>query len=254
MTPGLPAADSGLRAANSGLRPLAEAAPFIAERVGRAVRERGACSLVLAGGRTPRGVYGQLALPELRVPWQSVRLFWGDERFVPREHEASNYRMARECLLEKVRPPARNVFPVPVEAGSAEEAARNYERTLRGQFPADAFPAFDLVLLGIGADGHTASLFPGGPECEERTRWCVASRAPEGSPPRERVTLSLPALNAARAVAFLVAGEDKREALRAVLALAPEAVAAGRQPAARGGLPAQRVRAGELVFFTDLRV
>ncbi len=252
------------RAAGSGgsglrLLPFWQAAAFTAEQVRSAVRERGSCDLVLAGGHTPRGPYARLAsAPEAgSVPWENVRLFWGDERFVPPDHPASNYRMARETLLEEVHPPARNVFPMPTEAPDAEEAARRYERTLRGLFPDSAFPVFDLVLLGLGADGHTASLFPGGPECEERFRWCVASlappkagRDPPGSAPRERITLTLPVLNAARCVAFLVSGEDKRGALRALR----ESGAAGGPQAAAGALPAQRIHpAGELFCFTDLR-
>ncbi len=232
----------------SGLRllPFSQAAAFIAERIRVTVRERGSCDLVLAGGRTPRGVYERLARPGEAgsVPWERVRLFWGDERYVPPEHEASNYRMARETLLLEARPPAQNVFRIPTDAPDPEEAARRYERTLRGLFPDDSFPAFDLVLLGLGADGHTASLFPGGPECEERSRWCVASRAPQGSPPpRERITLTLPVLNAARCSAFLVTGEDKRGALQALL-----------DPPTEDALPAQKIRTrGELFCFTDSR-
>jgi 6-phosphogluconolactonase len=239
------------------LLPFSQAAPFVAERIRATVRERGGCSLVLAGGRTPRPVYERLARPGEAgpIPWELVRLFWGDERFVPPDHEASNYRMARETLLLEAAPPARNAFPIPTGAPDAAEAARSYERTLRGLFPDSAFPVFDLVLLGLGADGHTASLFPGGPECEERSRWCVASRAPEGARVRDRVTLTLPVLNAAGCAAFLVAGEDKRGALQALLG----PPAAGAPPAAL--LPAQRVRPaagsqlhmGELFCFTDLR-
>jgi 6-phosphogluconolactonase len=226
------------------LEPFDQAAAYIAGQVRQAVRKRGRCDLVLSGGRTPRAVYEQLAEAGAAALWERVRWFWGDERFVPSDHEASNYRMALEALLERVRPPAQNVYPMPVEAPSPEEAARRYERTLRGLFPGVDFPVFDLVLLGLGADGHTASLFPGGPECEERSRWCLTSLAPEDSPPRERVTLSLPVLNAARSVAFLVAGEDKRDVLRELLS-----------PQAAVELPAQRVRpSGELFCFSDLRL
>jgi 6-phosphogluconolactonase len=250
--------------AEGALRLLAfsQAAPFIAERIRLAVGERGVCSLVLAGGRTPRPVYERLARPgEVGpVPWEGVRLFWGDERFVPPGHEASNFRMARETLLLEAGPPARNLFPIPTDSPDSAQAARRYERTLRGLFPGSAFPVFDLVLLGLGADGHTASLFPGGPECEESFRWCVASRAPEGAAVPDRLTLTLPVLNAARCVAFLVAGADKRGALQALLRGAEGTApaerihpAGGRRPAA-GGLPAQRVRApDELFCFTDLR-
>jgi 6-phosphogluconolactonase len=229
------------------LRSFAEALPFIAGRARRAVLERGRCDLVLAGGNTPRFVYERLARPGEAgtIPWERVRLFWGDERFVPHDHPASNYRLARESLLKEARPPEGNVFPIPTGEATPGQAALRYERTLRGLFPGQAFPAFDLVLLGLGADGHTASLFPGGPECEERTRWCLSSRAPEGAEVRERITLSLPALSAARAVAFLVAGQDKRAALQSLLDPA--------MPTEKA-LPARRVRAadGELLCFTDL--
>jgi len=162
-------------------------------------------------------VYEQL--PAAGISWERVRLFWGDERFVPANHQASNYRMARESLLERIRPPEDNAFPIPTDVGSLLEAARRYERTLRGLFPGVSFPAFDLVLLGIGAAV------------------------------RERITLTLPVLNASRCVAFLVTGEDKRNALSALLA-----------PGAVAGLPAQLVRAvrsglhedGELYCFMDL--
>ncbi len=233
------------------LRPFAQAATYIAEEARRSVQERGFFNLVLAGGATPRGVYERLASHELRaqVPWERVRVFWGDERRVPRDHPASNYRMAREALLRRVPLSEQNVFPVPADAPTADEAARKYEGTLRELFPGAVLPAFDLVLLGIGADGHTASLFPGGPECEEPTRWCVASLAPPESPPRERVTLTLPALNAARTAAFLVAGEEKRSVLTAVLHPGPEAeLPAQRIRAAEGGLRA----AGAVLLFTDL--
>ena len=220
--------------------------------------------MALAGGRTPRGVYERLANcgAGAAVPWARTRIFWGDERFVPRGHPGSNFRMARETLLARVPVPESNLFPMPTEAADADAAAREYERTLRGLFPGAEFPRFDLVLLGIGADGHTASLFPGGPECEEAKRWCVASRAPAGASTgdaiRERVTLTLPVLNAARVVAFLVAGEDKRTAVGAVLGTARRAVpgtGSGTGRPAQATLPAQRVRpSGPLLLFTDLRL
>jgi 6-phosphogluconolactonase len=236
------------------LRPFAEAAPFIAERLRLTAGERGECALALAGGRTPRGVYERLAGMQA-VPWGRTRVFWGDERFVPRDHPDSNFRMAWESLLARVPIPAANLHPVPTEAGSAEAAARQYEAALRRLFGGSGLPRFDLVLLGIGEDGHTASLFPGGPECEQRERWCVASRGPgkpgqaASTPVVERVTLTLPVLNAARCVAFLVTGEHKRAAVSAVLSPGD---AAGEGPLP--SLPAQRVRpSGPLLLFTDLR-
>jgi len=242
------------------LRSLAEAAPFIAELAAGCARERGVFDLALSGGRTPRGVYAGLCEPALRgtVPWEKVRVFWGDERFVPADHPESNFRLAREALLDRVPIPAERVFPIPTGAPTAAAAAAAYERTLQEAFGVAPFPCFDLMLLGIGADGHTASLFPGGPECEERERWVVASRAPAGNLVRERVTLTLPVLNAARVVVFLATGREKRAILEQVLAEAAVAAAGRGGPTGsarpeRRLLPAERVRpaSGRLLWFVD---
>jgi 6-phosphogluconolactonase len=246
------------------LRTLAQAAPFIAELAAQYAREQGVFDLVLAGGRTARRVYSQLAAPGLSgtIPWGQVRVFLGDERFVPPDHPESNYRLARETLLAHVPLPADRVFPVPTEAPSPAEAAAAYERTLRKALAArpgasdTPFPSFDLVLLGIGPDGHTASLFPEGPECEERQRWVVVSQAPEHMPVRDRITMTLPLLNAARAVAFLAFGAEKRTILEQLLAAAAAAAEPDRTVPARPArrlLPAERVRpsSGRLLWFVD---
>jgi 6-phosphogluconolactonase len=180
-----------------------------------AVRTAGTCSMVLSGGSTPRTLYGLLATEfRTRIPWTQVQVFWGDERYVPPEDPHSNYRMVKETLLDHVPCPPSNIHPMPTHFQSAEAAARDYERTLRNHF-VDEWPHFDLVLLGIGDDGHTASLFPGSLALAERTRWVVAAQAPVA--PQSRLTLTLPALTRAAAVSVLVAGRTKAEALRHVL-------------------------------------
>ena len=139
-----------------------------------AVRTAGTCSIVLSGGSTPRTLYSLLASEfRAQIPWAHVQVFWGDERYVPPEDARSNYRMAKETLLDHVPCPPANIHPMPTHFPSAEMAARDYELTLRSHFVGE-WPHFDLVLLGIGDDGHTASLFPGSLALAERTRWVVA--------------------------------------------------------------------------------
>jgi 6-phosphogluconolactonase len=193
-------------------RRVAEAA---VHTINDAVRTAGTCSIVLSGGSTPRTLYGLLASRfRAQIPWANVQVFWGDERYLPCEDPRSNYRMAKEMLLDHVPCPTANIHPMPTHFSSADVAARDYERTLRNHFVED-WPHFDLVLLGIGDDGHTASLFPGSVALAERARWVVAAQAPVE--PRLRLTLTLPALTRAAAVHVLVAGATKAAALRHVL-------------------------------------
>lgn len=195
----------------------------IAEAAVRLFLEARPRTLVLAGGRTPRPVYARLA--GLPYDWQGVDVFFSDERCVPPDHPDSNFRMAREALLSRV--PAR-VHPMP----GASCGAASYEAELRSLF-GDGPPSFDLAFLGMGADGHTASLFPGDPALGERER-LVARVAGPGHP---RLTLTLPVLSAARLAVFLVAGAEKRQALQRVLAGEP--------------LPAAMVAARRVVFVAD---
>jgi 6-phosphogluconolactonase len=191
------------------------AAEAVVGTINDAVRTRGTCSLVLSGGSTPRPLYRLLASQyRAEIPWTHVQVFWGDERYVSPEDSRSNYRMAKETLLDDVPCPPANIHPMPTHFPSADVAARDYERTLRNHFAGDS-PHFDVVLLGIGDDGHTASLFPGSLALAERTRWVVAAQAPVD--PQWRLTLTLPALTSAAAVHVLVAGATKAEALRHVL-------------------------------------
>lgn len=183
-----------------------------------AVGERGHAAVALAGGKTPRSAYELLAKPTLRdsIPWSRVDLFFGDERCVPTDHADSNYRMAREALLDRVPIPASRVHRMEAERADLERAAEEYESKLRAICDAKDTepPRLDLVLLGMGSDGHTASLFPGSPLLLEAHRMVGVGPSPNGT---RRMSLTFPALNAARAVLFAATGADKAPALRAVL-------------------------------------
>lgn len=178
-----------------------------------AVAGTGRFAIGLSGGSTPKRLYQLLAESPFRerLPWDRVHWFWGDERFVPRDHPDSNYRMVDEAMLSRAPAPKENIHGIPV-SGVPAEAARAYQRTLMAFYGAEtldpARPLFDVQLLGLGPDGHTASLFPGTPVLEERSRW-VAEVI--GAKPEARITLTYPALASARHAAFLVAGPDKRE-------------------------------------------
>jgi 6-phosphogluconolactonase len=175
-------------------------------------------TMALSGGSTPRGMFHVLAADPYRrrLPWSNLRVFWGDERSVPPEHPDSNFRMAREALLDHVPIPSAQIFRIEGEC-DPEVAASRYGKVLQSQFDLrdGAIPRFDLILLGMGSDGHTASLFPGTPALLETRRPVVANWVE--SLQTFRITLTPPVLNAAREVVFLVCGEDKAEALHAVL-------------------------------------
>jgi 6-phosphogluconolactonase len=206
-----------------------------------ALAAKGPFRVSLSGGSTPKTLYGLLASDGFteRFPWQRVSWYWGDERFVPHDHPDSNYRMTREAMLARAPVPPENVHPIPF-GGDAGEAARRYERTLQQAYGAKVLdpsrPLFDLTLLGLGTDGHTASLLPGEPVLEERERWVAAV---SHGRPEVRITSTFPVIDSSRSVAFLVAGREKAGILRAIRA---------------GGsdVPAARVRpAGDLIWFVD---
>lgn len=209
----------------------------------RAVESSGRFSVCLAGGSTPRGLYACVAAGAGAVPWGRTHFFWCDERHVAPGHSASNYRMAQEALLSKVPLSPENVHRIRGECARARQAALEYERTLREFFrlkPGE-WPRFVLVLLGMGADGHVASLFPGSPALHEARRLAVATWAPKSN--AERVTLTVPVLNATAAGLFLVSGADNAPALKAVL----------EGPHFPGRYPAQLIRPtdGKLLWLVD---
>ena len=181
----------------------------------------GRFSIALAGGNTPRRTY-QLLVERHRseIEWSRWQVLFGDERFVPSDDERSNYRMATDAFLADVPIPVDHIHPMPTDTLTVGDAADAYERTLRRVLAADGGrPApIDLVLLGVGPDGHTASLFPGSPVLKERTHWARAVEAPTTVQPAvPRVTLTLPCLNGARNVLFLIAGADKRPVVAEIL-------------------------------------
>jgi len=201
----------------------AAASEFLQQAVA-AVRAKSLFAVALSGGSTPRTLYSLLASDAYRdrLPWDNIDFFWGDERHVPPDDPDSNYRMAREAMLSKVPVPAANIHRVKAEEGDAAAVAAQYELGLRTFFqtPDGQFPRFDLVLLGMGPDGHTASLFPGTAALGERQRLVVANRVEKLD--TYRITLTLPVLNNAACVMFLVTGEDKAQVLKEVLEGEPD--------------------------------
>jgi 6-phosphogluconolactonase len=200
------------------------AAERVIRAAGAALAARGRFDWALSGGSTPAALYRLLASPGYaeRIDWSRVHFFWSDERCVPPDHAESNFRMARETLLDAVAVSSSHVARLHIHRLEGElppsAAAQRYEAELAGCFgvePGSGFPAFDLILLGMGADGHTASLFPGSPALAETRSWVVANEvATLGA---TRLTFTLPLLNASRAVLFLVAGADKASRLEQVV-------------------------------------
>ena len=200
-------------------------------------------AICLTGGSSPKQLYRLLAsVPYAkRIPWDRVHWFIGDDRFVPANDSLNNMGMAREIFLDRFAPPA-NIHPIPTDAAGPEEAARLYERELQSFYGAreldSARPLFDLVLMGVGPDGHTASLFPDYPELEENRRWVIGVPKAHVEPFVPRVTLTLPALSSCREMLFEVAGQEKRAILNRL--------------ATDKTLPANRARSqGETVWLVD---
>ncbi len=212
-----------------------------------AIASHGRCAVALSGGSTPKGLYTLLAseadASRGRVPWDRMHFFWGDERHVPPHHPDSNYRMALDTLLSKVPVPAQHVHRIRAENPDAGKAAEDYEQALCEFFQLEGgeWPRFDLVLLGMGPDGHTASLFPGTAVLDERKRLVAASWVEHLN--ATRITLTPPVLNNAACVIFLISGQEKAETLRAVL----------HGEAEPGRLPAQLIRPGRgrLLWLVD---
>jgi len=208
-----------------------------------ATAKDGTFAVALSGGTTPRILYEKLASPSYRdsFPWSRTHWFWGDERFVPHDDERSNYRMVREALLSRAPIPATNIHPVPTEGVTPKGAAGAYELELKSFYGAErldaARPLFDVTFLGLGSDGHTASLFPGTAVLAERERWVAAVVGAKSEP---RISLTYPALESSRRAAFLVAGQGKRAML--------ERLRRGDE-----GLPAARLHpSGSLCIFADV--
>jgi len=210
--------------------------------VAAAVAKDAPFAIALSGGSTPKRLYQLLATPPYAgtFPWGRVHWFWGDERFVPHDDPLSNYRMVHEAMLSRAPVPPENIHAIATEALTPEAAASDYEHTLQTFYGGGALiadqPLFDVNFLGLGADGHTASLFPGTAVLSERTRWVAPVIGAKAEP---RITLTYPTLESSRQTVFLVAGADKRAVLERLLAGDPELPAAHIDPA------------GELLVFAD---
>lgn len=222
------------------------AAETIVAHLSESLQTHDVYSIALSGGSTPRRLYELLANDaklQVQIPWDRVHFFWGDERHVPPGHPDSNYRMADTALLSKVPIPSTNIHRIRAEGSDADKAAADYAREIRRFFKIDAgqMPRFNCVLLGMGPDGHTASLFPGTFALEETKRLAVANWIEKFQ--SYRITITVSVINNADRIIFLVSGEEKADTLKAVL---EDDVKSNRYPA-------QRIRPsdGKLIWFLD---
>jgi 6-phosphogluconolactonase len=219
------------------------AAEEVVRAATEAVAQRGRFTIALSGGSTPKNLFNLLATNARTVfPWDRTYFFWSDERHVPPTDPESNYRMAEEIMLSKIPVNAGNVFRIAAENPDAAAVAEAYEQTLRKffQLQPGQVPVFDLILLGMGPDGHTASLFPNTAGLQEKTRLVIANWVDKLK--TNRLTMTLPVLNSARTVAFLASGTDKAQVLRTVL----------EEDAPPEQYPAKLVRpTGRLIWFVD---
>lgn len=231
-------------AANIGEISRAAANEFVWQAK-KAIQAKGYFTAALSGGSTPQNLYALLASDQYRgkVSWSNVYIFWCDERCVPPDHPRSNYRMTRELLLDKIPVPVKNIYRIPAEYKDHNRAAEDYEHTLKTFFylKEGELPRFDLMLLGMGEDGHTASLFPETAALEEARRLVAANYVKRLS--EYRITLTIPAINQAACVVFLISGESKATVLKKVLE-------GEFQPKS---LPSQYIRpvGGRLLFLAD---
>ena len=220
-----------------------ETAPFVMKVAREAADARGRFVWALSGGTTPKGLFQQLAEePYLSLmPWAKTYVFWVDERHVPLTDESSNYRLAQDFLLSKAPIPKTNIFPMSDGSQPVDRAASIYEIRLGKFFGTGALPRFDLALMGMGEDGHTASLFPGMPQVNELDKWVVGYFVDEAK--KERVSLTFPVLNASRTLLVMMEGQKKAERVRDVLE--------GAKDPPRYPVQYLRPSEGELIFAMD---
>ena len=194
-----------------------EAAQYIVRLANEAIVSHGRFSIALSGGSTPRVLYGLLGDEPYRsqIAWSQVEIFWSDERCVPPDSSDSNYQLAQEVLLSKVPIPASQIHRMPADKSDRDAASLEYTQEMQRVFGTDRIPSFDLLQLGMGPEGHTASLFPHQSSLQEQQRLVMPVNVPKPPPPR--LTFTPPLLNAAKHVLFLVTGADKAEAVQAVL-------------------------------------
>jgi 6-phosphogluconolactonase len=209
------------------------------------IKEKGSFTIALSGGSTPKGVYLAMANKDYigEFDWENIHFFWTDERFVDADDIKSNYRMVAEALITKIDIPPQNIHPIKTQVKSPKIAAEKYEEELRSFFELakGEFPTFDLVLLGLGQDGHTASLFPGTEALEEKERLAVSVKHDELA--EERISLTYPVINHAKKIMFIVSGREKSDILKKAL-----------DEETAGAFPAGKIRPenGELVWYVDV--
>jgi 6-phosphogluconolactonase len=232
-----------------------KAAEYILALAETCVKERGYFTVALSGGNSPVQIYDRLGDPPLRnkMPWKKTLIFWGDDRYLPPGDRESNYHIAYEALISKVPIPQENVMRIPTEVKPIEVAASLYETIIRKTFVRlkdidrqKKLPVFDLVILGVGKDGHTASLFPGHRAVNEKEKWVTFVKAHARMTLRERITITLPVINAARNVMFIIAGEGKGDMIRSII----------EQKKAGKVYPATMVKPddGQTVWFIDKNI
>lgn len=193
-------------------------AQWFSQLASQAISDHGKCHIALAGGNTPRALYELLASETYagQVDWQHVNFYFGDERAVPLDHEQSNFRMAHEAMLDKLSIPSTNIFPLIPDLDNLENSAHHYEKILRRELPLsdDGVPVFDLILLGMGADGHTASLFPDSEILQDRQN--LVAKVHVDKLNAWRVSFTYPLINNAAHIAIMVAGDDKAGKLKEI--------------------------------------
>lgn len=190
------------------------------------IKQKGFFTISLSGGNSPRQIYS--LLPEIArkkgLNWNRVFIFWGDERYIPHTHRESNYKMAYDTLLSKINIPQQNIFRIPTEIEPVDSVALLYEKIMKKFFTLarmidhkKKLPIFDLILLGIGSDGHTASLFPGHKAINEQKKWVVYVKAHARVTLRDRITITLPVINAAKNIMFIISGEGKGKIVKSIM-------------------------------------
>ncbi len=240
----------------SNLEAIGEAAAsYVYELYKDAVAQKGTFTLVLSGGKTPEVLHKKLASLDFRdrISWDKVHVFVGDERYVPKGHPESNFGMAERTLLSHIPIPKENLFPIPTEAETVAEAAKLYEERLKHFFHGSdsvigspPMPVFDLILLGLGKDGHAASLFLDRFIDPKGESWVESVTIPASYPTRERITMTLPVLNSAAHIAFLITGENKKDTLIEVL----DGASPGNEKYA-----AQLIKPrSDIMWFTDIKL
>ncbi|MBP7792117.1 MAG: 6-phosphogluconolactonase [Candidatus Goldbacteria bacterium] len=232
-----------------------KAADFIVYMADRTIKTQGFFIMALSGGNSPRLIYSMLAEKKFnkKIDWSKVIFFWGDDRYIPHINSESNYRMAYDTLISRIDVPQENVFRIPTEVSPPEEAALLYETIMKKVFIKlnaididKKLPVFDMIILGVGRDGHTASLFPGHRAVNEQKRWVTHVKAHARVTLHDRITITLPVINNAKNVMFIISGEGKGKIIRDIV----EEKRAGK------AYPASMIKPhdGQSVWFIDKNI